>query len=214
MGPLFVLLAALTAALMLVVVLGLPPTKKADAAPRTVTKVFSNQAYIDIPATGTSPVTALPYPSKIIAGGFNTGTILDVNVILRSFSHTWPPNVDVLLAHRGVNRTVMSDVGFDDPAIGITLVLDDEATSRLPLGSALLSGRFKPTNEVGNALSRLDDFPAPAPAPVSARAALNGFDGVNPNGAWSLYVVDDIGFTDGGEFAGGWSLRIKARVGR
>jgi len=58
-----------------------------------------------------------------------------------------------------------------------------------------------------------DFFPAPTPTP-SAQSALSGFDGVNPNGTWKLRVVDDVSSFDGGQFAGGWSITIKARVQR
>ena len=203
-----VLLAALAAALLLVVVLGMPP-QKADAAPRTVTKVFSNSTNIHIPATGTSPVAATPYPSALSAGGFRRGTILDVNLTLKNFSHTYPDDVDVLLAHRGVSRTVMSDVGSDLDVNNVSFILDDEATSKLPDSDQLVGGKFKPTN----AVEFPDDFPAPAPVPASAQAALKGFDGVNPDGVWRLYVVDEAD-GDGGQFAGGWNIKIKARVGR
>ena len=36
---------------------------------------------------------------------------------------------------------------------------------------------------------------------------LSVFNGVNPNGTWSLYVFDDLG-GDIGNFNGGWTLRI------
>jgi hypothetical protein len=41
----------------------------------------------------------------------------------------------------------------------------------------------------------------------------SGFDGANPNGTWSLYVRDDGAFASG-EFAGGWTIQITARVVR
>jgi len=43
--------------------------------------------------------------------------------------------------------------------------------------------------------------------------ALSTFDGTNPNGAWKLYVVNDT-LGSAGQFAGCWSLTIKARVRR
>ncbi|MGI8966328.1 MAG: hypothetical protein ACR2H1_09630 [Limisphaerales bacterium] len=73
----------------------------------------------------------------------------------------------------------------------------------LPDFGRIESGVFKPANYgVPN-----DPFPAPAPAPSSA-TNLSIFKGTNPNGIWSLYVVDDIGvFT--GSIAGGWSMTIR-----
>jgi hypothetical protein len=47
---------------------------------------------------------------------------------------------------------------------------------------------------------------APAPAPPHG-TTLSVFNGVNPNGAWRLFVVDDAG-ADVGSIAGGWSLNI------
>jgi hypothetical protein len=207
MSRALVLLAASAAALTLVVVMGMPPTK-ADAAPRTVTKTFSSAQQITIPAgaPATTSGAAAPYPSDVNAGGFRGGRVLDVNVTLKNFSHNWPKDVDVMLSHRGVNRTVMSDVGTTLPVNNITLTLDDETATSLPGSAQLTGGRFRPTN-----LDGADDFPAPAPVP-SAQAPLAGFDGLDPNGVWKLWVVDD-GTADVGQFAGGWSIRIKARVG-
>jgi hypothetical protein len=65
-----------------------------------------------------------------------------------------------------------------------------------------------PTNRLKN---YTDTFPAPTPTP-SAQSALSGFDGMNPNVVWKLRVVDDFSPTNGGIFAGGWSITIKARV--
>jgi subtilisin-like proprotein convertase family protein len=41
--------------------------------------------------------------------------------------------------------------------------------------------------------------------------SLSAFDGLSPNGNWTLRVVDHVG-GDCGEFGDGWSLTIKARV--
>ena len=70
----------------------------------------------------------------------------------------------------------------------------------MPDGCDLSAGNFRPTNYGSG-----DTFPAPAPAGPYG-AALSVFDGVDPNGAWRLFVVDDAG-ADSGRIAG-WSLRI------
>jgi hypothetical protein len=41
--------------------------------------------------------------------------------------------------------------------------------------------------------------------------SLSAFDLTNPNGQWSLYVIDAFAF-DTHRFTGGWSLEIKAKV--
>jgi hypothetical protein len=171
-----VLLVAVAVALALVVVSLAVAPKRADAATRVVTRTFSNATQITIPSSGASG-TAVPYPSERSVQGFNQGTILDVNLSLKNFSHTFPDDVDVLLSKVGRTRTVMSDVGGSTPVTNITLNLDDEAPNGSLLDNGpLVGGRFRPTNMEG-----LDTFPAPTPPP-SEQSALSGFDGMNPNG--------------------------------
>jgi large repetitive protein len=199
-----VVLVALIIALALVVVASALSPKPADAATKVVTKTFSNAQQITIP---NNSGTAVPYPSERSVQGFNQGTVLDVNLSLKNFSHTFPDDVDVLLSKKGKTRTVMSDVGGGSAVNNITLNLDDESPNGfLPDNGPLVGGKFKPTNEEG-----LDFFPDPTPTP-SAQSALSGFDGINPNGVWKVRVVDDFSAADGGAFAGGWSITIKARV--
>jgi hypothetical protein len=175
----------------------------AEAKRKVVKKTLSNSQQITIPTSG----LAAPYPSELNARGFKRGRILDVNLTLKNFSHTYPSDVDVMLSHRGVVRTVMSDVGGSFDVSNITLKLDDEARNLLPVGSQLDGGSFEPTNE-----GFVDSFPAPAPTPTG-RSDLAGFDGKNPNGTWSLWVTDDTS-PDGGQFVGGWSITIKAKIKR
>ncbi len=204
-----VILSAALAGCLLAALLWTTASAEAAGRYKTVTRTFSNTDRIAIPDTRDvhSPYAATPYPSEKNVGGLKKGKILDVNLTLKNFSHTFPIDVDVMVSHRGVNRTVMSDVGTGEDASGATLRLDDEAAE--PMGDAVpVSGTFKPTNLEDN--NGPDVFPAPAPIP-SDIAELSGFDGSNPNGPWSLWVADDSG-ADGGRFAGGWSVTIKARV--
>lgn len=198
-----VILAVAVAAFLLAI---LVTTKPAEAAGRykTVTKTFSNASAITIDdSTG----LATPYPSPVAAGGMRRGKVLDANVTLRGYTHGFPDDVDVrLVGPGGQNATIMSDVGGGSDVSNITLTLDDEAVNPLPDGGPLVSGTFKPTNLEGV----MDDFRTPAPTPSGA-VALSTFDGANPNGTWSLYVFDDAS-SDAGNFAGGWSITIRAKV--
>jgi hypothetical protein len=200
------LLAAVVALVLVVLAVGATP-KKADAGPRFVTRTFGTAEQITIPENE----LAAPYPSEFNVGGFRRGSkIVDVNLTLRNYTHTFPDDVDVLLKKAGTNpsRTVMSDVGGDIDVNNITLVLDDEALNGpLPDEDQIVGGRFRPTN-IG---AVVDSFPAPAPPSPNPGSNLSGFDGRNPNGIWRLFVRDDA-FPDGGKFAGGWSITIKARV--
>jgi hypothetical protein len=219
-----VVLATIVAAiaLALVVAIGVSP-KKADAA-TAVTKTFSNPAQILIPngavvgncPSGPTKGRAAPYPSHQSVGAFSRGSrILDVNLTLRNFTHTFPDDVDILLVHtKGTssrNRTVMSDVGGSIDVNNITLTLDDEArfNNFMPNDGPLVTDTYFPTNVN---LTATDTFPAPAPAAPAYDPSpeLSGFDGQKANGSWDLFVVDDSG-ADCGRFAGGWSITIKAR---
>jgi hypothetical protein len=70
----------------------------------------------------------------------------------------------------------------------------------------MLDGTFQPTDDAPNNTNSPYAFPLPAPAfPYSPN--LGTFDGLSPNGTWSLYVYDG-GTDDGGQISGGWSLAI------
>ena len=171
------------------------PTPGATPPPTPCgTTTFSNTAGINIPDSG----TAAPYPSNIaVALG---GAITKVTVRLNNLSHSFPGDIDVLLVGpAGQTAIIMSDVGGGDNVSGITLTLDDAAASSLPT-TALTTGTFKPTNAGAS-----DNFPGPAPAPGGG-SALSIFNGTNPNGTWSLYVVDDASGDLGN--IGGWELII------
>lgn len=188
--------------------------READAAGRfeTVTKAFTNPSNIAIPNVGTNSGPASLYPSQINASGLKRGKVKDVNLTLRSFEHPLPPSVDIMLAHAGTNRTVMSDAALPpSPSYqpDLDIVLDDEATTVLPANGILTSGRYQPFNYAPNP----DAFPPNAPAP-SAQYLLKGFDGTKANGGWYLYVVDDDDSSDRGAIEGGWGVTIKARVPR
>jgi hypothetical protein len=193
-----VVAALLAASLLVVAVLAAQP---ADAASRfkTVTRTFSNDFPTTIPS---GPGVATPYPSDINVSGFRQGKIIDVSLSLNNYSHDFPDDVAVLLeGPRGQDAIVMSDVGFDLDVNNIALVLDDEATGKLPDETQITSGTFKPTQ--GTAPARFPPY----------GGALSFFDGTNPNGTWSLFAYDDTN-PDRGVFAGGWSITIKARVPR
>jgi len=200
------LLAVILAAGLLA--LAWPAARPADAAQfKFVAKTFERPGFIDVPGGG-SIGPALPYPSVRFIGdlGFPKGArIVDVNLTLKDFGHSAPDDVDMMLAHKGVNRTVMSDVGGFDNVDNLNLILDDEAQTALST-SLLAGGRFKPLNS-GDLV--LDGFPAPAPT-QNPGARLSGFDGKNPEGSWKLFIQDDTSF-DSGLLGEGWSLRIRAK---
>src|SRR5438552_11320661 len=158
---------------------------------------LANTSSISIPDSSIGS----PYPSKIPVANLPTNPS-KVTVTLSGISHTYPDDVDVLLVGPGGQKVVlMSDAGGDVGINNVTLIFDDAAASNLPDGSAIGSGTYKPTDFVIG-----DIFPSPAPAGPYG-TALAVFNGLNPNGTWSLYVLDDEA-GDSGSIGGGWSLNF------
>lgn len=158
---------------------------------------FTNSALIAIPSSG----AGTPYPSTINVSGI-TDLVGQVTATLYGISHTFPDDIDVLLVSPGGQKLLLlSDAGGSADVSNVTLTFDDNAASFVPDSGPLVSGTFKPTN-----YGTGDTFPAPAPAGPYA-SALSTFAGVNPNGTWSLFVVDDAS-GDSGAINGGWSLNF------
>ena len=159
--------------------------------------LFPDPEIITIPSGG----PATPYPSTVAVSGLS-GTIVDVNVSIIGFGHTWPGDVDVLLVGPfGQTAVLMADAGGSTSVSNADLTFDDSATASVPspIPSDAL-GIYKPTSQEG--------FGGPAPAPAGPYgSALSIFDGTNPNGTWSLFVFDDAqGYS--GSIASGWRLDI------
>ena len=167
--------------------------------------MFSNGASISIPAGAptTTSGAAAPYPSTINVSGI-VGTVTKVTATLTGMNHTFPDDIDVLLVGPGGQKLLlMSDAGGSLDLVGVNLTFDDGAASALPDSTQIVSGTFRPTN-----FGTGDTFPAPAPAgPYPDPQLLSVFNGINPNGTWSLFVFDDAG-ADVGSITGGWSLSI------
>ena len=89
----------------------------------------------------------------------------------------------------------------------VTLTFDDAAPGGLASSGQIQSGTYRPTN-LGVLSDPFDSSNAVPPAPKAPYGTtLSVFNGANPNGAWYLYVVDDIA-GQVGNIAGGWSLSI------
>jgi len=209
------LLAIISVAGALVLSVGVTFPKAASAAFCPVTICI-----VDATEAGASP--ADPYPSEINVQGFSE-PITDVNVKLNRFSHGFPDDVAVqVVGPTGKSVLLMSDVGGPLPNCpgcnsvnAINLTLDDEAANSLSDSSTLTTGTYKPTK--GTTPTELpsgyvdnpvpNSWPATAPDLTVSGSQLSSFDGIDPNGTWKLYVIDDTLF-EGGEFAGGWSLEL------
>jgi hypothetical protein len=172
-----------------------------------VTRRFANEAAIELPFTG----SAVPYPSDITVSGLKRGEVRGLVVDLRGLTHSHPEDLDMVLeAPDGTRVIIFSDAGAVSPGdavANLTIVLDDKAPDPLPatslLGAADATVRYRP----GNYGDPTDGF-----AGVAASAALSEFNGINPNGAWRLFIFDDNNQGGMGSLALGWEMFITARV--
>ena len=164
---------------------------------------FTNGANITITDRGASPtpVGATPYPSTINVSGA-IGTISKVTVTLSNYTHLSAGDVGALLVSpTGQKTLLMANSGGFNSINNLWLKFDDAAAGSLPLSTAPTSGNYKPTS-----FAPLPPFPAPAPGGTYSNT-LAAFSGINPNGTWSLFVLDDTS-PGSGVISNGWSLAI------
>jgi uncharacterized delta-60 repeat protein len=166
------------------------------AAGVTVYQDLNNNGRLDggpvtYPSTGAPVVIPESHPdgpvtvtSTINVAGA-TGPITDVNVTL-DISHTWDDDLHIsLVGPSGHEVVLIHQRGLSGDNFTNT-VLDDEATRALSTGSAPFTGSFKPEDP------------------------LSGFDGLDPNGTWTLKVTD-LFDTEGGTI-NSWSLAISGQA--
>ena len=149
-------------------------------------------------------------PSAITVSGL-VGNVTKVKVSLLGIRHPFPQDLDIMLVGpKGQKVLLMSDAGGASAVANLNLVFDDSAPGTLSIGSPILSGIYQPSDYSGDG----DVFlPSGTPAAPSPNNPLSVFNGTDPNGIWTLYVMDDSGNSTGdsrvGEMAGGWMLSVQ-----
>lgn len=170
------------------------------------TFTFSNTNTIVINDSASPPTIATPYPATNTVTGLGGSVISKVTVTLHGFGHGFPSDVSVLLVGpQGQNSILMAQVGGSTrtPVTNLDFTFDDDAAANMPLESALTSGTFKPTTN-----TFAFSYPSPAPNTNQIMGAnLGSFKNTEPNGVWSLFVVDQYP-SDAGIITGGWSVTI------
>jgi subtilisin-like proprotein convertase family protein len=184
-------------ALVTVFTNGIPSQSQFVVSPAACPPVsFTNSTTITIPDSG----MAAPYPSSIDVSGL--GTVVKATVTINGLTHTFPDDLDFpLVGPAGQSAIIWSDAGGKYGVSNITVTLDDRAVNPLPDETVITSGTYRPAN-----YGTGDTWPPPAPAPLGG-SALSIFNGTDPNGTWSLYLVDDE-TQDLGQIVGGWTLTI------
>jgi uncharacterized delta-60 repeat protein/uncharacterized repeat protein (TIGR01451 family) len=161
-----------------------------------------------VSATNSSPIvindnsTASPYPSAISLTGIS-GLINGTTLTLSNLNHTYPSDIDVMVASPdGRKAFLMAHSGGGTSAKSTWLTFSDSAASSLSYSSALVSGTYKPSV---NASTNLYDYIFTGAPSGSMSTNLSVFNGIAPNGVWSLYIVDDKAM-DSGIISNGWSI--------
>jgi uncharacterized repeat protein (TIGR01451 family) len=151
---------------------------------------------------------AKPYPSTLVVSNL-TGLLGKVTVGFGGVWHTFAGDINALLvAPGGGNTLLMSHAGSVTTNANVNLVFDDDAPSFLSDSGSLVTGSYKPTAYEPDPGSNLGMSSLPTNAPAGPySSALSTFNGVNPNGTWSLFVFDD-GQGDAGAISNGWSLAL------
>lgn len=188
---------------------------------------FAVQFCNTTPVTGTAGNGPGPvYPSTITVSGL-TGTVTDVNVTLLDVRTTgdnnsppqhWVEDADIMVSapNPATNVILMSDAGGNNdvtsgPVVDADLTFDDQAANQLPADTGpLVSGTYRPVDDDDDVGPQpgfeTDVWAPPAPTPTNS-TSLATFNGTDPNGTWSLWMVDDQNQSSV-NINGGWCIDI------
>ena len=161
------------------------------------TTMVSNGIGITIQDDG--PSNTYPYTNTI------TGLIGRLNrltVSIEGFTHSSIDDVDIrLVAPDGRSIMLVSDAGGASSISPCNIVIDDLApTSFMDSTIPVAFARYKPTDYEAD-----PDFPPPAQNPPLL-TTLSDFYGMNANGTWKLYIMDDTAGSTGS--IAGWTLEL------
>src|SRR6185436_457073 len=155
------------------------------------------------------------YPSMIAVSGV-TDPVSTIRVSFNNVNQTRMDDLDMLLVSpTGVKFVILSDAGGSVAPGGVNLTLADSGATQIPDAGPFTTGTFQPTC-VDSAVNIDTGFPAPAPAgpynkpaPRGAATFASAFAGINVNGSWSLYAVDDnVNSPQTASITGGWGIEI------
>lgn len=178
--------------------------KAAAEAELDCTLSNNTQEITIVDCDGATPAQSSPYPSVKAVTGL-TGVVSKVTVSITKLSHGGPD--DLLLLLRGPDGStcmLMANCGGTNTVTDIDLIFDDTGAA-LPDSTAIASGTYAPTQYAPYA-----DLPAPAPSSPYG-TTLSVFNGINPNGSWSLWIADDTTLDSG--TIESWDLTITTETG-
>ncbi len=182
------------------------PICAGDPTRLTASEGFGVQTF-----SNTTPITivdvapASVYPSVITISGFPATGITVQSVTLNGLNHTFAADIDMMLQSPSGQRVMLtSDAGGGSDFSNATIRYQDGAAA-YPAGTVIPNGTYAPINT-----GSPDNFPAPGPGSITPATTLATFTG-DFNGAWGLYIVDDLG-GDVGSVTGGYSITFTGSV--
>ncbi|HYU62131.1 MAG TPA: hypothetical protein VEK39_15355 [Solirubrobacterales bacterium] len=195
---------ALPLALLLVMLL--------PAIARAETHTFLNTADL-YPSGGAGDVgPANHYPSTIVVAGLS-GTVTKATVTLIGYRSASPDDTDmVITGPNGQQVMLMSDVCGSTGIQNDNWTFDDSAQTFMSNNGPCANyeeASFKPSNYLGNIPEPDDLSPGGGPSPPYVNA-MSFFNGASPNGAWSLFVMDDSAGFSGFDIAA-WALTLEVQ---
>jgi subtilisin-like proprotein convertase family protein len=162
-----------------------------------MTRSFTNSEPFQIFDEGPASL----YPSTVIIEEM-PGLITRVSVSVLGLNHSFPADIDILLVGPGDNKVMlMSDAGGSFPIDEANVTFAD-GFPQVPNSAQIVTATYSPANWGLTA----DIFPSPAP-PAPYLIGLTNFTGLDPNGAWQLYVFDDA-LESVGSINNGWELTV------
>ncbi|MFO0857788.1 MAG: proprotein convertase P-domain-containing protein [Phycisphaerales bacterium] len=144
-----------------------------------------------------NPNLAIPDNPTVVAtidvSGF-TGTVTDLNVVV-NITHTFDGDLDYILIPPGGTGVQFLHLSTDNGSTGDNFTytrFDNEAAVVIPTTGAPYCGDYRP--EGG---SMATGWAAVSPYSLAELgtgvADLTAFNGINPNGTWTLVIDDDLG---------------------
>ncbi len=159
---------------------------------------WSNSAQIVI----NDYTNASPYPATVTVGAVG-GSLSNLTVTLKGLYHTYPSDIDaILVSPTGIKSYLMAKCGAGNAVQNVSLTFDAAAPTSLTATGQIVSGTNRPTSF---AVAPPPFQPPAPPAPYTADLSL--FNGSNPNGDWSLFVIDDAAYNSG-VISNGWSITL------
>src|SRR5207247_3561342 len=128
----------------------------------------------------------------------------EITVTVRDVDTPTPEDIGVMLVGPGTNPgkvVLMRDSGAGSPLINAVLIFRDNVPNPVPLNGPITNGFYKPFDRGSGA------FPTAGSSTTTTFGT--AFTGINPNGTWNLYVLDDTQtLTDGADILVGWHLAL------